>query len=330
MKGKLWAALRPWLGLALGGALLWFSLRDVAPGLPQALGQAHWLWVALTWASVLLCTLVGARRWQGLLRSAGVPLSFGRALAIYAVGQMGNALLPSRLGDLARAYLAGGTPSNALLALGTVVVEKALDGLVLVSMVVALALTVALPEWFRSAALLFVGVLAVLAVLVAAVTWGAGRLEGLVQRLPPRWRRAALGGLQGLGVLRRGGRLGAIGGLTLLLWLLSTATNLLLFRAFDLPLSLAAALLLLVTIYMGSLVRVVPGQLGVFHYLTIISLAVFGIVREAALPYALVLHLLVYGTIALFGAGGLWGLSLSWGALQRELAGAAQRLRSAS
>ena len=40
----------------------------------------------------------------------------------------------------------------------------------------------------------------------------------------------------------------------------------------------------------GNTAVSVPGNLGVFHYLTVLTLAVYGIDRERALAYAIVLY----------------------------------------
>ena len=55
--------------------------------------------------------------------------------------------------------------------------------------------------------------------------------------------------------------------------MLGASTNYLLFLAFDLRLSFLAALFLLVVLMAGVSVPSVPGRFGVFHYLTVISLA---------------------------------------------------------
>ena len=72
--------------------------------------------------------------------------------------------------------------------------------------------------------------------------------------------------------------------------LLAASTNYLLFVAFGFELPALAALFLLVVLQVGNSAVSVPGNLGVFHYLTILALAAYGIDRERALAYAIVLY----------------------------------------
>ena len=58
-----------------------------------------------------------------------------------------------------------------------------------------------------------------------------------------------------------------------------------------------------------------PGRLGVFHYLAVQSLAIFGVDREMSLAFAIVLHFIAYVLMGLAGALCLWRENLE---LQRE------------
>ena len=63
-----------------------------------------------------------------------------------AIGYFANSMLPARLGDVARAYLAGRAFGISRLAvLGTIVVERLADGLFILFVVAVLGLTVLAP-----------------------------------------------------------------------------------------------------------------------------------------------------------------------------------------
>jgi len=84
-------------------------------------------------------------RWRTLLHGLGVgaPVSLARAVAYLTIGYLANLLLPARLGDLARAYLAGTAFQRSRLAtLGTVVVERLADGLTMLGLAVLASLLV--------------------------------------------------------------------------------------------------------------------------------------------------------------------------------------------
>ncbi len=77
-----------------------------------------------------------AWRWQLIFPSSSRP-SIGNCLTVLGIGNMANFLLPGRAGDLARCVLVGraGSLNESSRTLATLAVEKVLDGLALVGMV---------------------------------------------------------------------------------------------------------------------------------------------------------------------------------------------------
>ena len=115
------------LGALLGVAGLWLSLRDIpAATLREALLSARWGWVAAALAVSLIAVLAVVLRWRVLLQPATVSSSvLGRATL---VGQMLNIVLPFRLGEVARVYTAMGHSSIGVARLtASLAIEKALD-----------------------------------------------------------------------------------------------------------------------------------------------------------------------------------------------------------
>jgi len=221
---------------------------------------------------------------------------------------------------LARAYLASKASESTLpLTLGTIVVEKALDGMALLSLAVMLALSIALPEWFGTAALSFAALFVLLAIVLVLVTLGRERLLRWCSRLPDRLRPLVRAGLEGLTAFRRPATLLPTGMLTLFVWLLGLVTNYCLFVALGLFPTVPGALLLLVVHYLAVLIPGVPAQVGLFHYVTILALGALGVGRELSMPYAVVLHALIYGTMIALGVGSLWWMSIDWQTLRGQL-----------
>jgi hypothetical protein len=306
---------RPLLGLALGLALLALAARGI--DLRQVwLGvqEAEPLWVGLALLTVLLTTTAKVGRWRGLFREPWSLrfLSLGRALL---VGQLVNALLPARLGEVARLYTLGrDEPVSRATALGTIAAEKTFDVLFLLVAAGLTAVLTSLPTWLHGALVGVAGLGTVILVAAAAlprrVILAAGRrtTSWLPGRLATWLTEALERGLVGLEGLRRP-RLAALAcAWSVVIWSLAAATNLALFRAFDLSLSIGAALLLLTLLHVGMAPPSSPGRLGVFHAITVAGLVTFGIDRATGLAYATVLHALVYGPQILLGGLAL-GLS---------------------
>jgi len=236
----------------------------------------------------------------------------GKALL---VGQLANALLPARVGDVIRAYLAGETGrGNRATALGTIAAEKVFDVLLLLICAGLAAFPGSLPPWLNvslaglAAAGLLLFSLAVVLPQRQIMDW----MERWARRLPggigERFDGVLRQGLTGLAALRDP-RMALVACIwSMAIWAMAAATNYLLFWAFDLPLSAGAALLLLVLLHVGVAPPSSPGRLGVFHALTVLGLATFGVDRPSALAYATVLHLIVYLPQIVLGgiAGGKW------------------------
>jgi uncharacterized membrane protein YbhN (UPF0104 family) len=81
-------------------------------------------------------------------------------------------------------------------------------------------------------------------------------------------------------------------------------------------------LFLLVVLMSGVAIPPLPGNLGVFPYLSQLVLSLFGVSRETALVYGIVLQLVAYLPLILLGIGCLlwenWKLRLSPGSSRAD------------
>lgn len=311
-----------WVGIAISLGSLFLALRDVdLSQLVAALRQTEAGPLGLAVLSAMATPLAKAARWRLLLpQPHRTPLI--RCFSILSIGLMVNAFAPARLGEVARVYLMGEAEaeSKAYIA-GSIVLEKVLDLVFLVLALILLFSQMVLPKWLADSwwssiagagiALLFI------LLLVAQTDWALRIVEWFSRVIPSTvWRerlvRQAYLGLSSLSKLRQPSTMGRLIGWSFLVWVLGALTNYLIFVSMSLSLSAWIALLLLVTLQIGVAVPSSPGRVGIFHYLTILSLTPFGIVNDVALGYGIVLHLVVYGSIALLGIWGLWREKKTW------------------
>ncbi len=288
--------------------------------LQETFRQASILFILLTLLSVLLTIFLKAERWRAL---CGYP-SIGRGpfLNGIVIGQFANALLPGRAGDLARWAVLGRHSSPGYAgALGSVIAEKALDALMLVVlMAVILPLSPHLGGLDSRRAVIALGsgggimLIGLLALRTARLR---GWLAGLLGRLLARWSAAWPARVQeGLRRLADASPVHWLPWLqTLLIWLVAAGTNVLAFRSFGLMLPWTAAVLLLVALHAGRLVNITPGQVGIFHSITVWVLDAYNVPRQTAFAYSLFLHLSVTLPPILWGLWALRHESLHWGEL---------------
>jgi uncharacterized protein (TIRG00374 family) len=160
------------LGLALGIVLLALAFRGVdLTTLMTALAATDPRLVALGLVTVAATALAKTFRWGLLFYPRHRNLPFGRLFSAIVIGQTINFLLPARLGELARAYLMGETEGQQkLFALGTIAVEKLLDGVMLLFVLALLFVIMPLPDWLRMAGATTGLVLACLLVAILLLT----------------------------------------------------------------------------------------------------------------------------------------------------------------
>lgn len=319
------------IGLALLAAVLWLSDPQKTMA---ALRGGNPALVALSSVLVVVAVLLRVVRWK-LMIAPVAELSVTEVYGPVTVGYMANNLLPARLGYVLRAVLAARRRGVDLpFALGTVVVEKLVEGVVLVA-IGALVLASApasgpVRGGLALSALAFAGGLAVLWLLapVGERVFGlAGLCEPLWRLLPARASERlshwALSLLASLASLRRPGLAGGIATLSVISWLVEGGAYIAAFSAFvpdaSLELRIAGPVLVMVTANIGGALVPSPAAVGTFEGIGVATLALLGVDEARALSFLLAYHGANVAVIVGLGVLGLWIEGLSFG---QALAGA--------
>jgi len=328
-KARAKTILRLVAGAAISIAFMVLAFRGVDwSGAWKTLASSDAWLLLLALLSVVATASVKALRWRLMYYPEQRRIRRHKALTLFWVGQVINAVIPLRVGEVARAYLMRRSEGVGMASgLWTAVLEKVLDTLVLLLVIAVLALWIPLPDWLRSSSwTLTLAVLIGLVVLALAILYQ----PKVVCRLTcweadhPWWARLRLGHLVGVvGDCVRQLRSPWVS-VGLLLWsllafLAAALTNWLTARALGLELSMQASLLLLAVLQISAVVPLPtsPGRIGVFHYLCVITLAIFGMGRSEALTFGLILHVLVYLPMTVAGPLAIWNESVPWSVLRR-------------
>ncbi len=316
-------------GLALLLAVLaaWLSIRQIHwATLKSTLMGADLPLLLCALGTVLATTLVKATRWHVLLRLCTARTSGMRVLRVLFIGQMGNIFLPARLGDLGRAVLVGPEAYGGVPAvLGTILVEKTLDGAMGLLVLIGLGLWMPMPSWLYGPIAgvgAFVGGLLVLLVFASV----PATADPLIRWLPARLQPARLGesrigrlltGLKlGLGLFQQPANALLAVALSIAVWGLAALTNVVAISALDISAPAWSIWLVLVTGYVANFLPTVPAQVGVFEYTHMLALTAAGVSPEPALAFGLILHLLVYGPPAILGPVSMIWEGMDWGRLK--------------
>jgi glycosyltransferase 2 family protein len=287
------------VGLVVGGLTLWLTFRGIDLGvLRTTLGGLNYWFVLWGVASVVVTVIVATIRWRALLSPGNPALAWRPIFESVVVGQMLNIILPIRAGDFVRAYALGRIEGIAMGGVvATIAIEKAADllaqGVAMAVLLLGYSFPVGLTGSARASIIL--GAVALIAGVVATrySDWTLNRIARLP--LVPEPYRAVLARhgastIQGFAALHEAKAIVALWILTALTVGLAASTNYLLFKAFGLDLPVSAAFLLLVVLQFGNAPVSTPGNLGVYHYLTVLVLSAFSVDRPVAVAYAVVLY----------------------------------------
>ena len=301
------AAARAVLGIGISVVASWLVLRSVdLAAAADTLRTANPVWIAVMFVTV--CLDVGARggRWKVLLTPiASIP--YRRVLGYTYIGYLANNVLPARLGELVRSHSLGEKEGIArTTVLGTVVVERVVDTVVVVAIAAISVLVLSIRGVMTSAVLLglaFASLLVIgLGIGVAAHRLpGAERVAAYVERWP---RVVALGRMlrQGLAVVAHPRTvLGALV-FSAIAWTASILTFLAAGQAVGIELTLAQGALLSSGVALATIVPSGPGYVGTFELTAVSICALFGIERDPAFAMALLVHVMI---LAVTSVGGI-------------------------
>jgi uncharacterized protein (TIRG00374 family) len=315
MNGKQLRALV--ISLAVAGLFLYLAFRNVPLDELMAALERFNLWWLIPGALISFLLMVfRAWRWQLEL----LPLQrigIGLLWVVCSVAYMAINLLPVRLGEFVRPWLlsrrSNVTFSNVI---GTIVVEKTMDSIVIVFYILVGLLTATdLPLWVRRGAIFPAAAAGTLAAVVALVWWkGEPFIDRyVVHYLPERFgaglMRVTRAILDGMRILPNGRLLLAVFVVSLALWFLPILSSWIIIQAFGFDVPFNAALIVFIFIGFGTALPNAPGMIGTFQYACVLALGLFGVSQADALAYGLVLNalqvlsLVLQGLIALPFAG---------------------------
>jgi glycosyltransferase 2 family protein len=321
-----WLSWLSWLLTAVLLAIgLWYILQKVTlVAMWTALSQARAGYVLAALAVILVTLWLKAWRWQYLFvpQPAEQPQPLRPLFWSMMLGQYVNLMVPFlRLGEVARLLsLDQQTGVGKARTLGTLVVEKTLDILMLVLTVAVILPFIVLPDFVSNPFTLgLMGSLTFLTLYLLAyqthlvIKLSRRLIRPLPSTLHDRLLRLIISGLEGLAALRRP-RLTLILLLqSLLIAILSVLTPYLLFPAFGIPLGLAEAALINVVVLIVSTPPSTPARIGVFDGTVSFMLFRFGLASEAVIvSYTIIFHLVVMLPQIVLGSAAISRTNWRW------------------
>jgi glycosyltransferase 2 family protein len=320
------ALLRGTLGIVVSIVAVWILIQSVDIGAAlEVLGTASPAWIALMFVTTTVD--IGARgaRWRTLLAPIA-PLPYRRVLGYTYIGYLANNVLPARLGELYRSHALGeGEHVSRPTVLGTVVVERVVDTVMVVAIASVAVLVLSVRGVMSSAVLLGLAFVALLIIalglgIAAHRLPGAERVTAIIERWP-RVLELARRLRTGLAVAGRPGTILVALVFSAIAWAASTGTFLAAGQAVGVELTIAQAALLTSGVALVTIVPSGPGYVGTFE-LTVVAIADgFGIPRDSAFALGLLVHLMILATTSVGGVIAILALRRRRGEASAALAG---------
>jgi uncharacterized protein (TIRG00374 family) len=300
------ALLRGTVGIAISVVAIAILVSSVnIPAALEVLATASPAWILVMFVTTTID--IGARgaRWRTLLAPIA-PLPYRRVLGYTYIGYLANNVLPARLGELYRSHALGeGEGVSRPTVLGTVVVERVVDTVMVVAIASAAVLVLSVRGVLTSAVLLGLAFVSLLIIalglgIAAHRLPGADRVAAIVARRP-RLLELARRLRVGLAVAGKPRVIAGALVLSALAWAASTGTFLAAGQAVGVELTVAQAALLTSSVALVTIVPSGPGYVGTFEFTVVAIADGFGIPSDSAFALGLLVHLMILLTTSVGG-----------------------------
>ena len=308
---KAWRRPRTWV-VTIGslGLLSWILWRVNLNNVWSVLKTVDYRLVMLGIPVVIGALVLRAFRWRILLAPLGY-VSWDDSFGSLALGYLSNNLLPARAGELVRSYSLGRhTGINVPSVLATIVVERVLDGLLLLAIFLSIVIVLA-PTGLNVYGLLFIGggLFLTASMILLAMRNRRGTflilLEKLLTWLPTRWQlkgtRLFEDFLTGLAAFQHARDAVRYLTISMLAWMTDVTLFWLVMRAFSITLPSPLVVLVMIVGSLSTSIPALPGYVGTYQFALVSILTALGVGASPATAFALTIHAVLWCTSNLLG-----------------------------
>ena len=276
-------------GCALGALVFWRGPDWGTVG--HAFDRVRWEWVVVAIGLNLISVMVRALAWRTVIAQAlppphpGYPIVF----SAFSVGLFANAVLPGRIGELARVAvltrklrLQGRGNGTWAALVGTVFTHRLFDLVPTVGLIVYVLFTAKIPHWAITSLLVVVGV--GFGLFAFAFASARHHNRSVLEGVGPV-RRLLEMGRAGLAVLHAPGPAAVAALFQTLGWVCQLFAVYVAMRAFDIHAPLPAAALVLLLMNVATLFPLWPGNIGLLQAAIALPLRSYGVPAGQAIAF---------------------------------------------
>lgn len=312
MSSRFWGerSILAWLGPAATIVLLGLFAASIEWARAwNAIARADPTLLAVATAANLGTLVMKGARWSVFLDAAGVPGIAPAIRATFAGAALNNVIVANG-GDAARvaAMARRGNVSSAPV-LATMAVDRFCDLMTYAALFIVAAFALSLPPEIAALRVPGIAVLGALAVVGAMLLWRGTPSRGhdgervapepsaLASRAVDYWRHL----VRTSASVATPSRMGLAIALSLAAWVGQWATYHYAARALGFPVNGAVSLLALIVVNASFLVRLTPGNVGIFQVLYTVAVASSGLDRSAAVGVAFMIQMIQYIPVTFVG-----------------------------
>jgi uncharacterized membrane protein YbhN (UPF0104 family) len=283
------------LAFVLAATLLWWRGPEWGSVI-DAFGLVIWSWIILALALNVVSTLFRALSWR-LTVGQALPEEHQprlvHVLSSFGVGLLANAIVPGRLGELARVatlrrHLPDAPPGTSATLVGTVFAHRLFDLVPATILVIWVLLTAEVPHW----AVVSITIAAAVGFALFTAAWLSAKRHDrpVVGEGMGSIRQLVSMGRQGLSVLKAPLPLAGAVFLQCLGWLMQLLAVFVAMQAFGIDAPLPAAGLVLVLMNIATIVPLWPGNIGLVQAAVALPLRNYGVAYPVGFAYGIVLQ----------------------------------------
>ena len=272
------------------GALVWWRGPDWGT-VGHAFDSVRWQWVVVAIGLNLVSVAVRAVAWQTVIKQAMAPPHprYPLVFSAFSVGLFANAVLPGRIGELARVAvltrklrLQGRANGTWAALVGTVFAHRLFDLVPTIGLILYVLVTAKIPHWAISS-LAIVGTIG-FGLFAFAFASARHHQQSVVEGLGPA-RRLVEMARHGLGVLHAPGPAAIAAFFQCCGWLCQFFAVYTAMRAFHIHSPLPAAGLVLLLMNVATLFPLWPGNVGLLQAVIAAPLRSYGVAFGTAVAY---------------------------------------------
>jgi conserved hypothetical protein len=290
--------------------LVYLSVREInLQDVSRALKKIQFSYVIFFILLVILMQWLRSYRWGVILQPMEKIDQFS-LFSVTCVGFLAIAAIPARIGELARPYLiAKRSTIKMSSALGTILVERVLDGFSVLTIAVVVLFYTDLPSWMIISSVLFFSLTVVIFCCILGLIWRREKALKIINKILGKFPGKFAHKIDelihhfidGFQVITNIKSLLYLFFLSALVWLLDVLAIYILFLAFGFTLPVIASFVVMIILIVGIAIPTAPGYIGNWHLACVLGLSFFGLAEAEALSFAVVYHFLSIALVVVLG-----------------------------